>query len=192
MESVTSARSSSESPLQSTVGLSRNRVDMPLGEKHRLAALFRVFAFAPILHPFCPPPWAWRVKPGREPDSNRTKNVADLTRPKSDLCPWGCKVLGLNRTKMFHVKHFWNYSKLSFLAAKCDSNRTQPGGRLPRVPWSRRPSRLRSFGGNARRGSWIICGQALNFMVCSAELQALAGDDPLSPGRLAGRSGVCR
>jgi hypothetical protein len=165
---------------------------MPVGEKRSAAARVWAFSFAPILHPLCFPANGSRAKPRPTRGFNRTKNLGDLTSRKTDLCPWACKVLGLNRTKMFHVKHFWNNSKLNFLAAKCDSNRTQPGGRLPRVPWSRRPSRLRSFGGNARRASWIICGQTLNFMVRPAELQALAGDDPLSPGRLAGRSGVWR
>jgi hypothetical protein len=27
----------------------------------------------------------------------------------------GCKVLGLDRTKKFHVKHFWNYSNIGTL-----------------------------------------------------------------------------
>jgi hypothetical protein len=43
---------------------------------------------------------AWRLR------FNRTKKSADPTSCKTDPCLQPCKVLGGNRTKMFHVKHF--------------------------------------------------------------------------------------
>jgi hypothetical protein len=35
-----------------------------------------------------------------------TKKSNNLTRLREDRCLSPCKVLGLDRTKMFHVKHF--------------------------------------------------------------------------------------
>jgi hypothetical protein len=52
--------------------------------------------------------------------SDCTKILGDLPSLKALACPWACKVFGQFRTKMFHVKHFWNHSKLYFSEAKYD------------------------------------------------------------------------
>jgi hypothetical protein len=59
-----------------------------------------------ILHFGFFPQRARPSRPRQMRSSNRTKKSADLTKLKSGRCLGPCKVLGLDQTKMFHVKHF--------------------------------------------------------------------------------------
>jgi hypothetical protein len=64
------------------------------------------FAFAPILLPLCVETMGRAIKTRRRLRFDRTKKSADPKSSKPGPCFWACKVLGGNRTKMFHVKHF--------------------------------------------------------------------------------------
>ncbi len=65
-----------------------------------------------ILHRRRPPRAGFVVKSPRPGDSYCTKKSSDHTNGRRSRGLRQCKVLGPNRTKCFHVKHFWNCSKL--------------------------------------------------------------------------------
>jgi hypothetical protein len=94
-------------------------------------ALLRYIAFAPILLPLRIPEMDLALKPRPRLRFDRTKKPADLTSCKTGPRPHPCKVLSRFRTKMFHVKHFWNYSKKHISGPKYGPCRIRP--RRPRA-----------------------------------------------------------
>jgi hypothetical protein len=79
---------------------------------------------APILPLLDVPAMGRAISARRRPESDRTKKSRGPTSHRSGSCLWACKVLADFRTKMFHVKHFWNNSKLEYFATMWDSSQT--------------------------------------------------------------------